>query len=189
MLDCKFGFVALTLIVIAVRPGMAPGQDADGQAGTAVPPVAAGPGIPHIVPDAVARRHPTPPRRPVFVPPDFSLKVFIGHSTPEAQKEAWQPIKDLLNKARLGVPDDRIAYFQTVILPEPYARQVWGWSGLIHSVKKVKGGTVVELRITASQSGMVDTANIIERYSILNGKIKYLGFYVPNDIPRVQVGF
>jgi hypothetical protein len=99
----------------------------------------------------------------------------------------YRPIRDQLNKARIGVPEDRIAYFRSVISPE--ARQVVGWSGMMQSVKKVKGGVVVDLRIYARQELMQDTANIIERYSLINGKVRYLGYYVPNDIPRVQVGY
>jgi len=131
--------------------------------------------------------HPKQPTFSVRPPPDYSLKVFIGHRLPEAQKEAWQPIKELFNKARLGAPEDRIAYFRSVISPE--ARKVVGWSGMIESVKKARGSTVVELRVYAKQEGMHDTANIIERYSIINGKIKYIGSFVPNDFPRVQMGF
>ncbi len=186
MLGFKACFAAIILMLVAGRPEMASGQAADGQAGTAVPPVADGPGpVPYVSP--IPDPQPAVPRRQVFAPPDYSLNVFFDHRLPEAQKEALRPIKDLLNKAKLGAPEDRIAYFRTVISPE--ATLVSGWHGLIHSVKKVKGGTVVELRVTARQSGMVDTANIMERYSIINGKVKYLGFYVPNDMPRVQLGY
>ncbi len=131
--------------------------------------------------------HPKQPTFPVKPPPDYSLKVYFDHRLPEAQKQALQPIKELFNKAKLGPPEDRIAYFRSVISPE--ARMVEGWSGLIHSVKKARGGTVVELRIFAKQEGMADTANIMEQYSIINGKIRYIGSFVPNDIPRSQMGF
>ena len=98
-----------------------------------------------------------------------------------------RPIRDQLNDAKIGIPDDRIAYFESVISPD--AISVGGWRGLIHSFRRVKGGVIVQLRVFAIQSGMKDTANIMERYSLIKGKVEYLGSYVPNDIPRVQIGF
>ncbi len=139
---------------------------------------------PGVVPRPAAQ---TTPKRKQFAPPDYSLKVFYDHRLPQARKDSLEPVKDLLNKAKLGAPEERIAYFQSIIGPNE--TQVGGWAGLIHSVKPIQGGQLVELRVTAKQSGGVDTANIMERYSIRNGRIKYLGSYIPNDIPRVQVGF
>ncbi len=120
-------------------------------------------------------------------PPDFSLNVYFDQSLPDARKQALQPIKDLLNKAKIGVPDDRIAYFRTAL--QPNSREVRGWSGEIHSVKQIKGGFLVNLRIYAKQEGMFDSTNMMERYSIINGRISYIGSFVPNDIPRVQIGY
>ncbi len=177
MLDSKPCFAAVILLLLLGLPepgvGQDPGPRSDGF--TTVPD---GPGpVPY----------PYQPKRQAQPPPDYSLKVYFDHRLPEAQKQALQPIKDLFNKAKLGAPEDRIAYFRTVISPQ--SRLVVGWDGLIHSVKPVKGGTVVELRVSARQEGMHDTVNIMERYSIINGKIKYLGSYVPNDYVRGQIGF
>ncbi len=172
----KTCFAAVVLVLMAVRPAPALGQVTEGRV---VMPGVPAPGVPGIP-------YNPPPSRGPFAPPDYSLNVYFDHRLTDAQKGALQPIADLLNKAKLGVPDDRIAYFRSVISPD--ATLVSGWHGSIESVKKVKGGIVVELRITARQSGMLDTANIMERYSIINKKINYLGYYVPNDTQRVQIG-
>lgn len=179
MLGRKVGLASILVLSLAGLLGAASGQFAGLQErqGDQVPaPVPDGPGpLAH----RVAR-----PRRQVDLPLDYSLKVYFNPRLPEAQKVVYQQLTDRLNKAKISVPDDRIAYFRSVIDPE--ARQVVGWSGEIRSFEKIKGGIVVNLRVGAVQDGMFDTASLMERYSITNGQIQYLGCYVPDDVIRAQ---
>ncbi len=178
MSSLKTCFAVIILMLLQGQSEEAFGQVPNRRAGAVPSPIAESPPPPCL---------PAAPSRQEGPPPDFSLRVYFGHNVPAARAKVYQPIKDFLNKAKLGVPNDRIAYFRTVISPD--AQLVSGWSGMINSVTPVQAGVVVDLRIFAVQSGMYDTANIIERYSIINGKVNYLGFYVPNDTPRVQIGF
>ncbi len=179
MLGRKHAFIAVIVLLLVGFLEAASGQFPIRRTRERTPAVADGPG-----PEAY---RPLPPSREVGPPADYTLRVFFDHRYPEAKAKVYRQLKDQLNKARIGVPADRIAYFQTVISPD--ARQVGGWSGLIHSFKEVEGGLFVELRVSAVQDGMVDTANVMEQYLLVNGQVKYLGFYVPNDVPRVQVGY
>ena len=181
MLGFQARCAAMILMLMLGRSEVASGQVANDRAARNAAIIAAGPGVPCPV---------APPRKgQVYGVPDYTLKVIFDHRLPDAKKRELQPIKDLFDKAKLGPPKSRVAWFQNVIMPEPAERMVSGWEGLIHSVNPIKGGIVVELRITARQGGMVDTANIMERYSIINGKIRYLGFYEPNDMPRIMMGY
>lgn len=125
---------------------------------------------------------------PPSPPPDFALKVhYDKQHTPKAKAMAYQQVQDILNRARIGIPEDRLRYFRSVISPDSI--RVQGWEGIIDSMTPVEAGVVVSLRVHAHQPGMADSVHLIERYSIINGEVNYLGAVVPPPRPRFQVGF
>ena len=123
----------------------------------------------------------------LFPPADYTLKVFSDSRLAEPQAKFHRQVRDRLNQARIGVPEDRVRYFQTVISPDSV--RVGGWHGTISSIAPIENGILVELNVTAVQSGMADTVSLMERYSIINGEVHYIGAYVPKNASRFSVTF
>lgn len=119
--------------------------------------------------------------------PQFALRVFVDPRVPEAQKDLHEKVKDTLHRANLGVPEDRIAYFQNFI--SPAERKVEGWTGIIESITQIKGGVLVDLRIHASQAGMGNMVHFNERYAIIRGKVRYVGSSAPPTTSQFRFSF
>ncbi len=122
---------------------------------------------------------------------DLALKVVVHPAVAkdEVKQKVHQEVADLLNKGRIGVPNDRILYFQN--LPTPTTLPFGGWSGMIEKIThRENGGFFIVLGIKAIYSGAHDTNMLYERYSVLDGKIKYLGCSIPPsaNYPYVQIG-
>ncbi len=110
--------------------------------------------IPMLASAQAPGRQATTPRttNPNLYPPaDYSLKVTSNSRLPELQAKYHRRVRDLLNQARIGVPDDRVRYFRTVLSLS--TAPVSGWHGAIDSIAPVDEGIVVELRIRANQGG------------------------------------
>jgi len=124
----------------------------------------------------------------LYPPADYTLKVTSNSRLPELQAKYHRKVRDLLNQARIGVPDDRVRHFRTVLSPN--SAPVSGWHGEIYSIAPVEEGIVVEIMIRANQGGgEANTTFLMERYSIVYGKIQYLGSYVPKNAAGFSVTF
>lgn len=97
-----------------------------------------------------------------------------------------QQVQEVLNKSKIGIPEERLAFFRKVI--NPNSIPVQGWRGIIESITPVESGVVVDLRIRAYQPGLVDSLYLMERYSIVDGQVHYLGAIIPKQKPRFQIG-
>jgi len=87
----------------------------------------------------------------LYPPADYTLKVTSNSRLPELQAKYHRKVRDLLNQARIGVPDDRVRHFRTVLSPN--SAPVSGWHGEIYSIAPVEEGIVVEIMIRANQGG------------------------------------
>ena len=142
-------------------------------------PVPGGPG---------PRRMSSPAEESVFFPPqpppDFALRVDVDKTLmPKARLKSHQQVADFLGKAQIGVPDDRVAYFKTIIAPN--TEPVVGWRGSIVKITPTDEGVVVSLRVHARRGRVLDFAHIIEHYSIVNGQVNYVGSFVPPNQNRI----
>jgi len=121
--------------------------------------------------------------------PDYSLRVWVGPLTPEQainpdrsdvakEMEALrEKVKDHMNKAKLGVPEDRVRFFGSQWQNCP---PVIGWNGVVYKVAPIKGGYAVTLQITAGMAGgATDSLHLFEHYTIVGGKVKYRGYTEP----------
>jgi len=98
---------------------------------------------------------------------------------PNVQAKFQRQVSDLLNQARIGVPDDRVRYFQ------PFAAEhrmsVGGWDGAIEAITPTEDGLLVDLAVTARYGHLHDSATLMERYSIVNGVVHYVGSWEPKN--------
>ena len=116
--------------------------------------------------------------------PDFSLQVWVSSVVANDKSDAGkmtaalhERIKDFMNKAKLGVPEDRVRYFEPRWIHNP---PISGWAGLIDQVKPIQDGYAVTLRINAVEGGgAYDNTHLYEHYTIVGGKVKYRGFTEP----------
>lgn len=130
---------------------------------------------------------PTPTAPPIGdAAPDPSLKVRHDPRLPAAVAINHRQISDLLNQARIGVPADRIRYFQ------PFAAenrtQLGNWHGAIEAVTPTEEGLVVDLAVTADSGRLHDSATLMERYLIANGRVIYIKSWKPANMVRCVVG-
>lgn len=116
--------------------------------------------------------------------PDYTLKVWVDQSSVEAKRntenqtaELYEQVRNHMNKARLGVPEDRINFFK----PRWANKQpIIGWSGMVYGVKPIKGGYAVTLRILAKDfNNSRDNLHLYEHYTIIGGKVTYRGYNEP----------
>jgi len=115
--------------------------------------------------------------------PDFTLRVWVNkdfNDDTDAGKQtaALQvQIRDFLNKARLGVPEDRVRFFEPLWVNCP---PISGWNGMVYKVAPINGGYAVTLSISAEEGGGVgDSTRLYEHYTIVGGKVKYRGCTLP----------
>ena len=123
--------------------------------------------------------------------PDFSLKVWVSSESTKDESNVGKrtatlhrQVRDQMNKVRVGVPDDRIQYFEPLF--QGINTPVVGWSGMVEKVTPVKDGYAVILRIQAIQDGGSDNAHLYESYTMVAGKVKYRGFIVPPPYTRFR---
>ncbi len=118
---------------------------------------------------------------------DLALKVAVHPQVPKARVKAYKQVVDYLNKAEIGVPNDREQYFRTVISPN--SPLVIGWHGFVEMITPVESGILVTIRVTARQEGVMDSISLIEQYSIVNGQVSYVGAVIPQGDSRIVVKF
>ena len=116
---------------------------------------------------------------------DLVLKVSVHPQVPKARVKAYKQVADYLNKAEIGVPNDREQYFRTVISPN--SPLVIGWHGFVEMITPVESGILVTIRVTARQEGVMDSISLIEQYSIVNGQVSYVGAVIPQADPRIII--
>ena len=121
--------------------------------------------------------------------PDFALRVWVewfsDGDKPQVDQEVQalhERVKKFLNEAKLGVPLDRINYFEPRWVNNP---PITGWSGMIKQVKPIKNGYAVTLSVSAVNG---DGLHLLEHYSIIGGKVQYRGCTVPPPHYRIQGG-
>ncbi len=117
--------------------------------------------------------------------PDYTLKVWVAQ--PSAAEKSidgkqtaalYERVRDHMNQARLGVPEDRINFFKPRWANNP---PIIGWSGMVYGVKPIKGGYAVTLRILAVDlNNSRDILHLYEHYTIVGGKVTYRGYTEPS---------
>jgi len=117
---------------------------------------------------------------------DYALKVDHKLGLLNHQEQLHRQVRDVLNAARIGVPDDRVRYFRDVV-PLPN-HQVQGWTGAIAAVEPIQNGVAVELEVRAEYGDLHDTATLMERYAIVDGEVHYVGSWVPRNFVRGVFG-
>ena len=158
---------------------MAPPPRAVGQDGGWRPDLDPG-FIPRVLPNPTVGQDPGQRPDP---PPDFALRVWVNtdfNDGTDAGKETAAlhgRVKDFLNKARLGVPEDRVRFFEPQWENCP---PIVGWKGMVYKVAAIKGGYAVTLEVGAVDSlGGNDSLRLYEHYMIVGGKVKYRGYTLP----------
>ena len=108
---------------------------------------------------------------------DLALKVSVHPNIKEKDEsiqQAYQKVADQLAAPRIGVPDDRLRYFQSH--PSPKHVPLTGWGGMIESITpQPNRGLIVLLSVQPRYSGPSTSLLLYERYLIAGGKAKYLG--------------
>ena len=144
--------------------------------------------------DQASAQLPPPPEnknlvvRRVGPPPpiDYTLKVFHDKKkVPINQAKLYQAAQDILNQCRLEATEERWRYFRFVI--GPTGAPVIGWGGRLDSITQAEEGVIVTICIYADRPMIIDTACIIESYSIIDGEVSYLGAFVPPNQQRIQI--
>ena len=123
--------------------------------------------------------------------PDFALDVWVATTYVRDESDAgkeklalYERVKDHMNKARLGVPDDRIRYFESQWENGP---PIVGWTGLLADVKPIKGGYAVLVAVGADKERrQADNIRFGEYYTIIGGKVRYQGYVPPRPYVKVH---
>ena len=123
---------------------------------------------------------------PSSSPRSLALKVQVNPKVDEDQAPFHKMVADALNNARIGIPDERFQFFSQIIKPDSPA--VHGWLGMIDSITSTKSGLLVNVRVYPAQERTINTVAIIERYSIIKGKVVYVGALEPKNQPAVSFG-
>jgi len=93
-------------------------------------------------------------------------------------------VKEFLNKAQLGVPDNRVQFFESQWENNP---PIIGWNGMVQKVAPIKGGYAVTLKVSPIDlHGGYDSLRLYEHYTIVGGKVNYRGFTLPPPGPRFR---
>ncbi len=122
---------------------------------------------------------------------DMALKVVVHPAATKkggATLQAHQKVADQLTAMRIGVPDDRINYFQNRRAPKnvPFI----GWTGMIESINPApNGGVIVLLTVHSKYSGGYHSTELYERYLVAGGKAKYLGCALTPSVNYPYVEF
>ena len=108
---------------------------------------------------------------------DMALKVEILPGLPRSKMVIHQEVAAYLTKSRIGIPDDRARFYDKMIQPE--SPLVKGWHGFIEQITPTDSGVIVTLRVQAVQERTMDNLSLLERYSIVNGRVTYLDCFAP----------
>jgi hypothetical protein len=131
----------------------------------------------------------TPLRLGKVIPPTNDLKnspaLTVTHD-PSIQSLrlsfAHQRAAQILTQAELLPPNDRIEYFKESF--KDSSRQIQGWNAMVSHIQAIEGGTIVTLRVYAKLDIGAASTYLIERYSVVNGKVSYQGAIPPANTPH-----
>lgn len=116
----------------------------------------------------------------------FSLEVGVDPFLIQKGQMIHQKIAEFLTSKKMLPPRDRINYFRN--LYNESSPPVIGWGAYVIALDPVEGGLVATLRINAKHEHFADNACLIERYLIIDGRVRYLGA-TPVQAPRFIIGF
>lgn len=144
---------------------------------------------PHRVadPHVVAAEDATPAILVADASPGLALLVEANAELPEVQARRLLAIRDRLNRAKIGATRERVLYFQQFAAQHPVP--IGEWRGAIELVTPTPNGILIDIAVSASYgSGETDTATLMERYSIVDDVVGYVGSWVPKNRIRFVAG-
>lgn len=115
----------------------------------------------------------------------FSLDVHHEGHAVEPFLSVHRKVAQTLTDAQLPPPDHRIEYFRS--LYNEKSPPVKGWHAFVVNVQPIEGGVIATLRVSAKLEYLSDSAFLYEKYSIINGKVRYLDAFIPNDNMRLII--
>lgn len=91
--------------------------------------------------------------------------------TIETRLASFQWAAGTLARANLTPPVARISHFDWLLSNTKYEFQ--GWHGFVTDVEPIPGGHLVTVRVSARTYMMMNSDHVIERYSIVDGKVRF----------------
>ncbi|WP_337175602.1 hypothetical protein [Paludisphaera sp.] len=94
-------------------------------------------------------------------------------------------VAEVLSRAGLGIPQDRIDYFRANL--PPGSEDVDGWEGRVVSVADSPQGLITTVRVHGRFKRKIDNLHLLESYLVDADGVHYLGAQSPRPQPRISL--